>query len=79
MAPKSVTIGQKGECIIGERGPAGPQGDPGLTPPTIKSWHVDREHFVVTPILAGGDAGPPIDLRPLFESYHNQVTERGHE
>jgi hypothetical protein len=62
----------------GKRGIAGLKGDPGLNAPVIRSWHVDRERFVVTPILAGGDAGPPLDLRSLFEEYHSQA-ERGRE
>jgi hypothetical protein len=62
----------------GKRGIAGLKGDPGLNAPVIRSWHVDRERFVVTPILAGGDAGPPLELRPLFEEYHSQA-QRGRE
>ena len=68
--------GAKGEC--GERGPKGDKGDPGLSAQIIRSWHVDRKYFVATPILAGGDTGPPLELRSLFEEYHSQV-ERGRE
>jgi len=64
--------------VAGMKGERGPKGDPGLNAPVIRSWHVDRERFVVTPILAGGDAGPPLDLRSLFEEYHSQA-ERGRE
>jgi hypothetical protein len=64
--------------LKGERGERGPKGDPGLNAPVVRSWHVDRERFVVTPILAGGDAGPPLELRPLFEEYHSQA-QRGRE
>jgi hypothetical protein len=59
--------------LKGERGERGAKGDPGLNAPVIRSWHVDRGRFVVTPILAGGDAGPLLDLRSLFEEYHSQA------
>jgi hypothetical protein len=73
---KRGAAGAKGEW--GERGPKGDKGDPGLSAQIIRSWHIDRERFVATPILAGGDAGPPLDLRSLFEEYHSQA-ERGRE
>jgi hypothetical protein len=73
---KRGAAGAKGEW--GERGPKGDKGDPGLSAQIIRSWHIDRERFVATPILAGGDTGPPLDLRPFFEEYHSEV-ERSRE
>jgi hypothetical protein len=59
----------------GPRGRPGPQGERGekgapaglSTAPTIRSWRVDRQHFLVIPIMSDGREGPGLDLRALFE------------
>ena len=51
----------------GTRGIAGPRGIAGKDAPTIASWVVDRERFIVTPIMSDGKQGPPLELRALFE------------
>jgi hypothetical protein len=51
----------------GQRGVAGERGPAGRDAPTITSWVVDREHFVVIPVMSDGRKGPALDLRALFE------------
>jgi hypothetical protein len=48
----------------GSRGVAGPKGEPGRS---ITSWKVDRQHFLVIPIMSDGREGPALELRALFE------------
>src|SRR5262249_42719142 len=43
----------------GSRGVAGPKGEPGRS---ITSWKVDRQHFLVIPIMSDGREGPALDL-----------------
>jgi hypothetical protein len=51
----------------GERGPAGPAG------PVIKSWQIDCERYRATPLMSDGSEGPALELRPLFEQFHNEA------
>jgi len=51
----------------GARGIAGPKGDRGPSGRSITSWKVDRQHFLVIPIMSDGQEGPALDLRALFE------------
>jgi hypothetical protein len=51
----------------GQRGIAGERGAPGRDAATITSWLVDREHFVVIPVMSDGRQGPALELRALFE------------
>jgi hypothetical protein len=51
----------------GARGVAGERGAPGRDAPTIKSWKVDRQHFLVIPVMSDGREGPVLELRELFE------------
>jgi hypothetical protein len=51
----------------GQRGVAGERGAPGRDAPTIKSWKVDRQHFLVIPVMSDGREGPALELRALFE------------
>jgi len=51
----------------GSRGIAGPKGDRGPSGRSITSWKVDRQHFLVIPIMSDGQEGPALDLRALFE------------
>jgi hypothetical protein len=51
----------------GQRGIAGERGPPGRDAPTIKSWKVDRQHFLVIPVMSDGREGPTLELRALFE------------
>jgi hypothetical protein len=62
--------GDRGER--GARGEQGPQGAPGVPAPTIKDWKLDRERYVAVPVMSDGKDGPPLDLRGLFEAYHDE-------
>jgi hypothetical protein len=57
----------------GDRGERGPEGRPGLAAQTIVGWEVDRRAFVATPMMSGGDAGAPLDLRTLFETFFREA------
>jgi hypothetical protein len=51
----------------GARGVAGERGAPGRDAPTIKSWKVDRQRYLVIPVMSDGREGPTLELRALFE------------
>ena len=51
----------------GARGIAGPPGERGPSGRSIVSWKVDRQHFLVIPIMSDGKEGPALELRALFE------------
>jgi hypothetical protein len=55
----------------GARGIAGERGPPGRDALTIKSWKVDRQHFLVIPVMSDGREGPGLDLSALFQSEGN--------
>jgi hypothetical protein len=56
----------------GERGEPGPKGEHGAPSPTILAWKVDRQSYSVTPILSDGSEVAPIEMRALFEQYHDE-------
>ena len=56
----------------GERGERGGKGDPGAPAPTILAWKVDRESYTVTPIMSDASEGPAIEMRGLFEQFHDE-------
>lgn len=64
LAAKAGPRGKQGEA--GPRGAAGPPGA------VISGWTVRDFHAV--PLMSDGSAGPPLDLRSLFEQYHAEVT-----
>ena len=56
----------------GERGERGGKGDPGAAAPTILAWKIDRANYLVTPIMLDGSKVPPIEMRALFEQFHDE-------
>jgi hypothetical protein len=56
----------------GERGQCGEKGDPGAAAPTILAWEIDRANYLVTPIMSDGSEVPPIEMRALFEQFHQE-------
>jgi hypothetical protein len=59
----------------GERGlpgSAGERGLPGITP-TILGWKIDRASYSATPIMSDGSDVEPLQLRPLFEQFHDEA------
>jgi hypothetical protein len=66
--------GDKGQpSPRGPQGERGEKGDPGQPAPEILGWQIDRENFRATPVMSGGKDGPPLDLRGLFEQFHNET------
>jgi hypothetical protein len=57
----------------GPPGPAGPPGEPGQAAAPITGWAI--EDFTVMPV-SDGSVGPRLDLRGMFEAYHNAVSGR---
>ena len=63
--------GEKGAAgPRGEKGAKGEQGPPG---PIIATWEVDREAYRVRAIMSDGSDGGTLDLRPMFEQFHNET------
>ena len=56
----------------GERGEPGSKGGPGAPAPTILAWKVDRESYTVTPIMSDASEVPAIEMRALFEQFHDE-------
>jgi len=57
----------------GARGIAGPPGERGPSGRSIVSWKVDRQHFLVIPIMSDGKEGPALELRALFGEDHSDA------
>jgi len=70
-AGKSGIKGPAGER--GEKGEAGPRGLPGAAAPVIVGWTIDHEAYAATPILSDQSPAPPLELRALFEQFHNEA------
>jgi hypothetical protein len=58
----------------GERGEQGERGLPGQAGPTILAWQIDPERYCATALLSDGSEGPALELRPLFERYHMEIS-----
>jgi Collagen triple helix repeat (20 copies) len=56
----------------GERGEPGSKGGPGPPASTILAWKVDRESYMVTPIMSDASEVPAIEMRGLFEQFHDE-------
>ena len=56
-------------------GPRGPRGnrDAAETPVTIVGWALDVEDYRACPALSNGEVGAILDLRPLFEQFHDET------
>ena len=57
----------------GKRGEPGPRGERGLPAAVIVGWHVDD--FRAVPKMSDGSTGAALDLRLLFEQYHQEAAE----
>jgi Collagen triple helix repeat (20 copies) len=51
----------------GDRGPRGEKGEPSAS---LKNWEIDREAYIITPLMSDGRKGPALNLRKLFEQFH---------
>jgi len=41
----------------------------------IAAWKVDHQRYRAVPFYADGKPGPPIELRDLFQQFHNETSE----
>jgi hypothetical protein len=64
-AGKAGEPGLQGEK--GDRGTRGERGEPGAV---LANWHIDREAYIITPLMSDGRKGPALNLRKLFEQFH---------
>src|SRR5262245_61643060 len=72
MSPgKAGDKGQPGPP--GKKGERGEKGEKGEATPTIVSWQIDRAHYRAVPAMSNRKPGAPLDLRPLFEAYHEEA------
>jgi len=63
--------GQRG--AEGTGGIMGLRGERGEAAPTIRSWEVDRTHYLAIQVMSDGFRGPPLELRGLFEQFLLEV------
>jgi hypothetical protein len=63
--------GHRGET--GERGPRGEKGEKGEPGATVVSSQLDSERYRVSPLMPDGRVGPMLELRRLFERYHEEA------
>jgi hypothetical protein len=69
-------VGRRGEKgVAGEQGPQGPRGADGKAAPEWVAAKIEREKYLVIPIMSDGSEGPPIKLRELFDQY--DIERRG--
>ena len=57
----------------GERGPRGERGEKGESGATVIWWQLDPERYRISPLMSDGKVGPMLELRPLFERYHEEA------
>jgi hypothetical protein len=53
-------------------GEPGSKGGPGAPAPTILTWKIDRESYTATPIMSDASEVPAIEMRALFEQFHDE-------
>jgi hypothetical protein len=70
-AGKPGRQGLKGER--GESGAAGARGADGAAAPVIVGWEINRAAYLATPLLSDSSAAPPLDLRAMFEQFHDEA------
>jgi hypothetical protein len=63
--------GERGER--GEPGALGARGQPGAAAPTIVGWKIDRKTYAAIPVLSDRSEAPPLELRSLFEQFHDEA------
>jgi Collagen triple helix repeat (20 copies) len=64
--------GERG--MPGERGARGDRGADGRNL-ELASWHIDKENYVITPLLSDGKRGPALNLRALFQQFVDETQQ----
>jgi collagen triple helix repeat protein len=57
----------------GPRGLQGERGERGMPAAAIIGWHIDRAAYTATPIMSDGSEIEPLQLRELFEQFHDEA------
>jgi hypothetical protein len=57
----------------GDRGEPGARGLPGASAPLIVGWTIDAKAYTATPILSDQSPAAPLELRGLFEQFHDEA------
>ncbi|MEY9182350.1 hypothetical protein [Bradyrhizobium sp. USDA 313] len=60
----------------GKRGPQGSRGERGergSSGATIASWRIEPADYTATPVMTDGTEGPPLELRRLFDQFHQDA------
>jgi hypothetical protein len=76
-----VSAGKQGKP--GEQGPQGLQGEKGARGDAgpagrnleLTSWHIDKDNYVITPLLSDGKRGPSLNLRALFQQFIDETQQ----
>jgi hypothetical protein len=68
---KAGPTGRRGEK--GERGERGPRGEAGAPGREVVAWEINRKDYLLVPVMSGGDKGPPVNLRTLFEQFQAET------
>jgi hypothetical protein len=67
-AGKPGKPGPKGDH--GAPGARGERGERGIAAPTIIGWRIGREAYTAQPVMSDNSEAPPLELRALFEQFH---------
>lgn len=57
----------------GDRGEPGSRGLPGASAPLIVGWTIDAKAYTATPVLSDQSPAAPLELRGLFEQFHDEA------
>ena len=71
-----ASAGKQGKPgLPGDRGETGTRGERGLPgiAPVILGWKIDRAAYTATPIMSDGSEVEPLQLRGLFEQFHDEA------
>jgi hypothetical protein len=79
IGPQGLMGRDGAEGRPGVRGEKGERGERGLPAPRVTGWAVDTDNFTAVPILSDGSNAATLRLRPLFESFNDQINASDEE